>query len=233
MKKIIKGKILLKDIVIDEKLYPRVNYSWQTVYDYSESMKSGAKFPRIVVAKYKNMFILIDGRHRLEAYKQLSGAKKFNKLSLVVDVLVGLTKNKIYEESILRNITHGRPFSVQEKIKIAVRLKDLKYSQIKISNIVNIPVGKLSTLISRRLTNSITGDEIVLKKPFEHLYNDDELGDVSYIQKGFKGESQLSLINSVIILLETKTINKTDEKVIVGLKKLKKILTRYKIWNTK
>lgn len=229
MKKI-NAKITIGDIVIDEELYPRSQCNWQTAYDYSESMKSGAKFPPITVAKYNKIFLLIDGRHRMEAITIALGRKKGKAHKIKANVLVGLNKKQIFEESIRMNIVHGRPFSVQEKLQIAAKLKDLHYTTEKISKLIQIPSGKLKNLQLRRLTNTLTGEEIVLKKDVEHLAGTTLRGaqkDIEIIQMKFRGNHQIDLLDEIISLIKTKALNIKDKKVKSKVKILKTLLRKF------
>tara|TARA_Y100000310_G_scaffold341019_1_gene438817 strand:+ start:13611 stop:14285 length:675 start_codon:yes stop_codon:yes gene_type:complete len=221
----VKHKLLPKEIVLDDELYPRYSHDWQTAYDYSQSMKLGAKFPPIIVGKFKDKYYLVDGRHRYEAHKVCAGVKKFRTTKLDVVVLTPITWKQMFEEAVRRNISHGRSLSVQEKMKVAAKLKDLKYTPAKISQLVQIPQGKLKTYIGKKMVNTITGKEIVLKKPFEHLTDIQATEiDVEELQESFGGASQLVLLQNVITLLKTGTINKKDKQVKQKLRELKELL---------
>jgi len=221
------SKLLIKDIVLDEEIYPRNQYFWQVAYDYSESMKTGVKFPKIAVAKVGNAFILVDGKHRLEAYKILK------QKSIAVEVLIGLNKKQIFEEAVKRNIAHGKTLSVQEKLSVALKFRDMNYTLDKVSKLIQIPVGKLKDLLSRRLFNSITGEEIVLKRPFEDISrsasNDMAKEDIEMAQKEFFGRKQEAVISELIVLIETKAINLKNKKVFAKLRKLKSLLNGVKL----
>ena len=94
MARAIKGKVKLNEIVFDEELYPRSMYNWQTGYDYSQSMKVGAKFPDIILALYKGKKYLVDGKHRIEATKLL----KKDSISAIVHT--GWNRERIYKEAV-------------------------------------------------------------------------------------------------------------------------------------
>lgn len=224
----IKNKMFLKDIVIDEELYPRNDYSWQVAYDYSESMNSGANFPNIVVAKHNDVFILVDGRHRLEATKVFLGRKKFKEHQQDVEVLIGLSKQKIYEEAVKRNISHGRSLSVQEKLKIASQLSEYKYSLANISRIIQIPANKLINLQAKRITNTLTGEEVVLKKTFENIVDTAPRTDIDLVQHKSKGIPQINLINELIILIKSKSIDLKNKNIKTKLIELKELLAKLK-----
>jgi len=66
-------KIRVNQIVKDDDIYPRVRVSRETIKSYVEAIKGGAKFPPILVQNVtengQEKTILLDGYHRLEAYK--------------------------------------------------------------------------------------------------------------------------------------------------------------------
>ena len=217
-----KKQINYKDIVIDETIYPRHLWHWQVAYDYSESMKMGDKFPPIVVADYRGVFILVDGKHRLEAMRIALGKKKATGLKVDCEVLKGLSKKQIYEQAIKYNIKHGQKFTVQDRLKIAITLKDLNFSAIQISKLVKISTQKLTGLIAKRVTSSVTGEPFIVKKPFEDVK--DTKPDMEFLQNRVSGSSQLQAIEQVITLLKTKTIDRKNPKIKVALKILKKLL---------
>ena len=87
----IKSEVKLNEVFFDEELYPRSKYSWQTAYDYAQSMRVGAKFPPIILALFNNKKYLVDGKHRIEALKLLK------KESVKAIVHTGWSKEKIFK----------------------------------------------------------------------------------------------------------------------------------------
>ena len=70
-----KMKIGIKDIILDDDIYPRIRKSQQTIDQYAESLRAGANFPSIEVQKIsvdgKAQIIILDGLHRLGAYQKV------------------------------------------------------------------------------------------------------------------------------------------------------------------
>lgn len=214
-------------IVFDKVIYPRNDVYWQVSYDYSESMKVGAIFPKIELAKYGDVFKVIDGMHRINATKIL----KIPKIRAIVHL--NLSDKEIYELAVRRNITHGKNFSVQEKLQIAVHLKDLKYTTSEISNLVQITPDNLKKLIGRKLVNSITG-KVILKKGFENISKNElktveEMESISSIQREFQGSSQETLLKELIVLIESNSLNIADENIKSLIENLKKLLMKIKL----
>jgi len=68
-----KGIISLDQIVWDPKVYPRMKWSTATIERYAEALEAGDEFPPLVLEEGTNR--LLDGKHRLEAYKKVEMAE--------------------------------------------------------------------------------------------------------------------------------------------------------------
>ena len=217
-----KRVLKVKDVEIIPELYPRGKTSWQTAYDYAESMKAGANFPPIAVAIYQGKFVLMDGAHRIEATKVIKGEY------IEAEIFSGLTKNQIYEEAIKRNIHHGRQFSPYEKRLIVVKLKDMGYALNRISEFVQIPLGKLNDFTYGKITNSFTsGKDIVLKSSIGNMADSENIDeDINEIQKSFNAISQENLVSQLNIILENGLLDLNNVNLVVKLKTLKKLLNK-------
>lgn len=237
MGRTIKSKVSLKEIYFDEDLYPRSSWDWKTSYIYSQSMNSGAIFPPIVLALLNHKKYLVDGKHRLEAHKNLK------KSDIDAIVHTGWTKKKIFEEAIRLNVTHGRVLSPYEKRRIALKLREMDSSDKEICKLIQVPEDKLENFIGSRLINTLTGEVIdseeneriakeigqaILKSGVKHFagqtLSEEDYNNLEKNQKSFYGASQVSLLNELIRLIEGNLLDKSDEKVTQLVNKLKKIL---------
>ena len=218
MKEIVKTD----EIKLDNNFYPRFKQSWVTVQDYAESMRIGAKFPPIVLGKHWGKFYLIDGFHRLKAYEQ-NGVKYVE-----TEILKIKNKQQIYIEAVKLNAIHGRPFSFQEKINIAVNLEKMKIAPETITKIIGIGRKKLKQFKVEKISYTPSGNEVILKKPLEHLagLNLDE-EQLNSQEKIIGGLGQAQIINSLIEMIDSETINLNHKIVKRRIKtlyrKLKKL----------
>jgi len=214
-------KVKISEIVFDKELYPRIDSSWQTAYDYQQSMKTGAKFPPITLAIFNKKLYLVDGKHRVEAYK-------LNKVTIVeAEVFLGWNKRKIFEEAVRRNIAHGRILSPFEKRRIALKLRVMNYPDSAISELVQIPMVKLENFIGQRLINAITGEEIV-KSEIKHLSGQDFPGDINITQKQMYNTSQAALLKDLIRLIEKNLLDLQNQEIVKLVLKLKQLLKKIK-----
>lgn len=111
-------KIRIHDIVIPQGLLPRIfGVNEEKVQEYAEAIEQGAEFPPIKVwKKTEQLYQVIDGVHRLTAYRKLG--KEYIEAELVdvkddVDFMV---------KAIAENSKHGLPLSRDDKRESARRL---------------------------------------------------------------------------------------------------------------
>lgn len=230
-RKIIKS-VKIEDIFFDEDLYPRTQSNWQTSYDYAQSMKTGSKFPMIILALLNKKLYLVDGKHRLEAYKQL----KVKSVKAVI--YTGWNKKKIFEEAIKFNIAHGRGLSPYEKRLIAQKLLELKYKNKDISNLIQVPMDKLKTFVAERIVNTLTAyndsaeesqriTSVIVKSGGKHLKGT-MVEDIENIQEDWSMHSQEDLLKQFLTLLDNKLLDKHNPKVISLFAKIKIAIRKYK-----
>lgn len=244
MGKAIKKTINLKDIHFDEDLYPRSGFSWQTAYDYSESMKAGSKFPPITLAMLNKKLYLVDGKHRIEACKNIK------KNEIEAYVYKGWSRKKIFKEAVKANISHGRSLSPYEKRKVAVKLMEMNCSQSEVSGLIHVPQEKLQNFVGKNLINSVTGERIkpeeneeqnreliqarageqgiVLKSPLRHLsgkeYSQQEVDNIESVQKGWNSDRQTRILQEAIDLIENDFLDTSNKKVVELYEKLTNLI---------
>jgi hypothetical protein len=234
MARAIKTKVKIADVFFDENLYPRSSYDWHTGYVYSEAMKSGAVFPPIVLAVYDGKNYLVDGKHRIEAFK----LQKKPMIDAIVNV--GWDKKKIFTEAVKANITHGRMLSPYDKRMVALKMIEMKMSNKEVSELIQVPFEKFEHFIGSRLINTINGEEIsseenanlakeigqaILKSGIKQFagqsFSGEQILSIESAQKEFRFGSQVSLLKELIELLEHNMLDTSNKEVIALVEKLK------------
>jgi hypothetical protein len=216
----------LKDIEVDKKLYPRNNSYWYNAFKYEQAMKSGAKFPPIVLADYKGKLILVDGLHRLEA------TRKLGKTAIDAKILKGLTEKEIFIEAVRLNIKHGQPLCASEINNIILKFEKYGLSPIQISDVISMPMEKIEPFTAARtIRNSLTGEIITLKKPLKYLVKEGEvISDEKFTALSMGntliGHRQDKLFEDLIYMFENRLIEKTTNVKRLMIK-LKKLITHY------
>jgi len=209
-----KQKLLrIKQININNEMYPRTHVDWVTRARYIKAMQKGDKFPNIIVAKVGWKYYLVDGAHRLDALKALK------EKHVQADILEGLDEKGIYIEAVKRNINHGRQFSTQEVTNICITLKKWKLTPLQVSDIVRMPAKELKSFVAKRMTRiTETREEFALKSPLKNLAGI-SLDGMPHQEK-FTGSNQVTLIGNVITLLKDDLIDSKNKQVMGRLRTL-------------
>lgn len=214
-------KILkIDEIACDEKYYPRMKWGWHTAFSYSQAMKAGAVFPPIEVAiirvGLRSRYYLVDGRHRIEANK-MNGESHIQ--AIINSSITNL--NDLFIEAVKRNAVHGRPFSVQEKVNIALKVKEeMSMGDLEISKLINVPLDKLTDFVATRITNTFSGEVISLKAPVKHFAGQEVPDDFNQVQDKFSEFSQLVMLRDLINLFEKDLINFGNRDIVNSLNRL-------------
>lgn len=218
--------IEISKIKFDEEIYPRSQVVWQVAYDYAESMKTGSKFPPIVLALHRRRLILCDGMHRIEAHKLRK------KRTIKAEIHTGWSYQRIFEEAIRRNIQHGKALSPYEKRRIALKLRHMRYNLKEVSKLIQVPLDKLEDFIGQRMISSITGKtlverEFIVKKPLKHLAGQKfKRRDFEAIKEAQKGHvrDQIGLLKDLISLLKNGLLDTSNKRVSELLEELKLLI---------
>lgn len=219
-------KLKVTQITLDKEIYPRTAPSWQVSYQYSQSMLAGAKFPPIVVAKSDNKYILLDGLHRLNAKKVLKED------TIECEVLSNLNKKEMFEIAIQKNVAHGSTLTPFDKRNIALKLRAMKYPNIAIAKLIQVPQSKLNNFIAQRLVNSITGEvqgeSFIVKSSLKHLagttVDESDKTNIQSTNSRLSIIDQLHLLKQLIELLQKDLIDRNDLEIEGCLKMIKKLI---------
>jgi len=232
----INKQVKIEDIEFDQDLYPRIKPNWMTIVDYKESMVTGAKFPPIVLATYHSKLYLVDGKHRIECHRQL-GIDKINSI-----IHTGWSKQKIFQEAVRFNISHGEKLTPYEKRRIAQKLLEMKMKKQEVCNLIQISMDKIDNFIGSRLVNAISGEptgdvdidnayetgQVILKSSLKHLAGGNVDGlSLDKLQRQQFSRDQPTLLKELISLLESETININDEDIMKLLARVKTLLRKY------
>jgi hypothetical protein len=212
-------QVKLKDIVFKENLYPRTHTDYSIVGRYVNAMLTGATFPPITLARFKGKLVLIDGKHRQEACRSLKRS------TILAEILSGFENEKqIYLESIKRNISHGKQFSTQEVLKIAMTLKHWKMNREQIAKLIHWKADKFEHYLAERVVKPYGKEEIVLKAPLRHL-RDDDIAE-NFNQNSIIGTQQTDCISQTISMIKQGMFDMDDKKVFARLKSLYRLLDK-------
>jgi hypothetical protein len=146
----------ISELEFDSEIYPRNEVNWLTAYSYSQAMRAGDVFPPIRVGLFKGKKYAVDGWHRIEAKRLL----KDEYVEAIVKRYDSL--KDMFVDAVKFNITHGRPLSVQEKVRLIHKLEEFKLDLAEISRIVRIPIDKIESF-KMRVVYGPNGKPVYLK----------------------------------------------------------------------
>ena len=150
-----KSILKLNDIVFEEKIYPRVKWNDGTIRSYVKDMKKGDVFPPLFVGLFKGKYYLIDGKHRLEAYKVLG--EKY----IQCEVKTNFTDfDDMFLAAFRSNSAHGYRLNKNDKIKVANTLSNMKYDVGDISKLTGITMKKIESAVRGKIRHVLIKDKV-------------------------------------------------------------------------
>jgi len=172
-----------------EDIYTRARGSpwWVHVHAYAEEMKAGAEFPPILVGKYLDRLIVVDGYHRVGATKKL-GIEFIQGILKKYDTLVDLV-----EDSVKANNHHGIRYTPQDKAHIARLLEEYGLTHETISELVCVPVDNLGRFTVRNINGK------TLKAPLARLVRE---GKITAAEAAEVDQSRISTMTLDDVLVQ-------------------------------
>jgi hypothetical protein len=131
-------KLSISKIKIDEQLYPRAHMDPLHISRLAAALRTGAKFPPIVVEA--KTYRLVDGRNRCEAHKGV-GIK-------TIEAVEKVYRNEadFFADAVRLNAAHGQPLDAESMRTAIIRLYSFGYSKEVISELVRVPTDHLETV---------------------------------------------------------------------------------------
>lgn len=196
----------ISDLTFDDTLYPRMKVGWLTAYQYAQAMKAGSVFPPILVGLFEGKHYVVDGWHRIEAMKLLKEEH--------VQAMVKRFKRfeDMFAEAVKMNSAHGRPLSVQEKVRIINRLEEFEFSKEEISQIIKVPADKIEPL-KARIVFKPDGTPIYLKSVVAKAVESSGGSAEDVDQNSFSVRNVPALLLQLLELLETDIYPIEDKSV--------------------
>ena len=206
----IKASLLVKDF----SLYPRAQVDPYHVNAMAESLRAEHTLPPILVDK--ESLRIVDGFHRVTAWQKVYG------LDVEVEaVLKAYTSDAaIFAEAMTLNSIHGRTLTTFDKVRCLTLGEQYGLTRDTIATSLHITRTKADNLVLTRV--SATG--LPLKRTTEHLAGQDMTQDQQDYNKNAAGPHQMFLINQVIQMIESKSVDLDKPQVVKALQRLHALL---------
>jgi len=135
-----KNKVIDMTLInVNPEIYPRARVDEDLVETYRQNIEAGIEFPPLVVQKAT--YTLIDGRHRLEALRNLE--EKIDKVKVEIR---DLPDNELRAEAIRLNTKHGKRLTKKE---LRRNIIDLRFQDQKSLKEIAKIVGKTEARVSQ------------------------------------------------------------------------------------
>lgn len=214
MKKILK----INEIRVDEKLYPRERVEKNRVEEYSKAMKDGDIFPDIQIALFKGQYLLVDGRHRLEAYRE-NGHEY-----LQTDVISNYpNKRQIYLAAVKANLHHGQRLNERDKVKIAMTMEEMKFDSLDISKLLHIDLKKMDTAIHGKI-NRITFGKKVEEGKIKRVIEEEQTEQGEKREIMTKTEEEISTLDFFLAFITASDFGYNKKEIRERLTAINKII---------
>ncbi len=207
----------IKDIVLDERLYPRVKPIESVIVRYAKEMKKGDRFPPPFVGWFKGRYYLIDGRHRLEASKV--NGEKYIKCE-IKDNFPNF--NAMFMASFTTNQKHGHQLSDADRHKVAIRLSEMKYDVGDIAKLTGVALRKVESNVRGKIRNTLIKRSIE-KGEIKSVLKE-EIKQEESVPLMSKEDEQFANLNELYNYVSVEKFRMDDSRIEKMIRKIKKTL---------
>jgi len=197
--------------VEDFDVYPRLAVDSSHVSEIARAIEAGIKMPPIVAQTKTNR--IIDGWHRRRAYVRVSGLQA----EVPVEFKTYSSEQKLIEDAIYRNSSHGRKLDQQDRTRCALLLKKHGVSAKKIAITLSTTESRIEQILVRI---AVVDDEEVPVKPIAWPKNKEprKLTPEQYeIARSSSGWNPKQTITQLTNELLADVIDVSDEELVKKL----------------
>jgi DNA-directed RNA polymerase specialized sigma24 family protein len=157
-------KVKIEDIKFSKELYPRFGLDNETVNLYLLNLDA---LPPIVLTKN---FTLIDGYHRLTAYK-LAGRSE------IEAEILDIPEDQVLVEAARRNALHGKQLTREEKRSLAIRFYEKGLTQEEIAKLLAVDQSTVSKWLQKIREAKEEGQKRLIMEYYLQCYTHQEIAD--------------------------------------------------------
>jgi len=213
-----KTKIVdIVSLVEDLELWPREKIDGSHIKMMVQSIKAGVEMPPIRISETGN--IIIDGFHRVRAYKKLK------KVAILAEVKKYATRAEMLLDSIAMNSRHGRKLTYYDQARCILKATEQGIPDETLAVALGITFDRILELRIERFAQ-YKAEIIPLRKTAIHLAGLKlTKSQFEYTQKT-GGMTQLFYINQVVSMLELDSVDWDNERTVSKLHKLLELLQK-------
>lgn len=207
----------LSELVLDFDLYPRTQIDSHHVSEMVEAENAGVEFPPLVIDKKSKR--IIDGFHRYKKHVRCHGP------DATIPVVEKTYRNDaaMLLDAIRYNANHGRNLSSFDRAHSILLAEKLGLNDKAVAGALSMTVGRVESLrISKSATvgNGKVSVTVPIKQTIRHMAGKKLTRPQVDANKKLGGMNQLFYVNQLLTLIESDLIDKENEDLIEGLRKL-------------
>ena len=219
----------IAEIVEDYTLYPRHDVDQSHIASLVLAIKAGTQLPPLVVDKKTKK--LVDGFHRLEAYRRTVG----DTASVDCELKSYKSRADLLLDAISLNASHGRKLDRVDQVRVVWLAEQVGITPVQIATVLHVPAERIETLRVRVATipaggngQSVPGtNQIPLKRPVSHLAGTTLTSAQAASMRSVPGTSYLLIARQLTDALQHRLINENDQKLHNALVELADALEAY------
>lgn len=209
--------IPLAALVMDFNIYPRHRVDPYHVRGMVETLRSGATLPPIRVDRASKR--VVDGFHRVEAYRQLSGDT-----AKVPAALVSYkTEADLLADAVRLNAAHGRPLTTQDKVRCIILLEKQGTALARVGQLLHLTEERVTQLKAEKMATAAQ-EPIALKFTTAHMAGQDLTPEQASYNVKAGGMHQLFYVHQVTAMLEHDMVDWGNSRMEAELRKLYSLL---------
>lgn len=205
-------------IVLDFELYPRNNIDSHNVTVMVEALEAGTELPPVIIDRKSKR--CIDGFHRVKAHLKWGGP------DAEIACIEKTYKNEamMFLDAARYNAAHGCRLDQADRVHCAIVAQSLQISLDELAGALNMPVDRLSHLVSDRTAVGKGGLTVPLKRTNRHMSGKKLTSRQQEANERSSGMNQVFYCNQLIDLIESKLLDETNDKLLERLRVLHGLL---------
>jgi hypothetical protein len=211
------------ELVEDFSLYPRSQVDGAHVSGLVHALEAGETLPPVIVDQDSKR--IVDGFHRRRATLRAFG----DDADIQCDVKRYACEKDMYIDAMRLNSRHGKSITGAERTGAVLKAHTFKIKLNTIAASLGVTTTRVEKILQTKVASVRNGKKnrprrIALKRCVSHLAGKTITRAQADAMDSLPGQPQSLLIQQLITLLETSSINMEDERVVSGLHKLRDVL---------
>lgn len=210
------------ELVEDFSLYPRGGVDSSHVTSLAHALETGAKLPPIVACR--KTLRIADGFHRRRAYIKVYGEDT----SVPVELRTYKTEADLYADAMRFNSAHGRRLTAVDFARATLRGRSLGMDDVAIAKCLNCTVDRVKDLVVDR-TATCGALSVPLKRTVRHMAGKALTEEQAAVNDKLGGMQAGFHVNQLIMLIENKMLDMSNESLLEDLEKLADLIVGLKV----